>query len=498
MSRFCFLAPVLATEAREDWGQMAADGSNGWRWEAALFLMAALLLFTSLHTPLQEPEEARYAEIPRQMLAHGSWLVPVLHGQAYYDKPPLLYWLVMSAYAVFGVHDWAARLIASAIGLLCIVVTYGWGRVTLGRMEALAGTCVLCLSARFLYLAHLLTMNGLLCLCVIAALAAAHAAIAGGEIRWRWWFASALAAGLGILAKGPVALVLALTPLALFALWSGVRIGVKAWCAYVATVLTIPAPWFLAVAVRDPSFLEYFFWKHHVERFVTPFDHAKPMWYYVPEVLLGMLPAMLLLPWMVRHGVHSLRESMRSRSECTTLATEWRRRGAVVFYLLAALFALVFFSLSGSKRAGYILPVMPPLALALGSYMATLPFRRTLIACSAVMFVAIALADAYLLPWQANRFALRDEVQTLGGDDSPIYCYPHRWDSVSFYLRREDVQACSAPDEFLPLLKSQPRSAVIVKNERALAELVEMLPEAMEFVPRARGRLVTAGWVRRR
>src|SRR5690242_6012147 len=110
---------------------MATEGTNGCRWEAILFGVAAFLQLTSLYTPLQEPEEARYAEISRQMLAHDSWLVPVLHGQAYYDKPPLLYWLVMSAYAVFGVHDWAARLVASLIALLCIGVTYGWGRIAL-------------------------------------------------------------------------------------------------------------------------------------------------------------------------------------------------------------------------------------------------------------------------------------------------------------------------------------------------------------------------------
>ena len=224
------------------------------------------------------------------MLAHDSWLVPVLHGQPYYDKPPLLYWLVMSAYAMLGVHDWAARLVVSAAGFLCVLVTYGWGRAVGTRATALAGAFVLCLSGRFVYLSHLLTMNGLLCLCVTAALAAAHGAIATGEWRWRWWLASALACGLGILAKGPVAFVLVLAPLAVFSCWSRAKIGAKAWAAYVALTGAVAAPWFVAVALRDPDFIEYFFWKHHVERFVSPFDHAKPIWYYVPEVMLAMLP----------------------------------------------------------------------------------------------------------------------------------------------------------------------------------------------------------------
>ena len=77
-----------------------------------LLLAAAALFFGRLNCPLLEPDEARYAEIPRQMLAEGKLLVPVLHGQPYLDKPPLLYWLVMGSYRLFGVHDWSARLVS--------------------------------------------------------------------------------------------------------------------------------------------------------------------------------------------------------------------------------------------------------------------------------------------------------------------------------------------------------------------------------------------------
>src|SRR5262245_4991505 len=83
-----------------------------------LFAGAALLFFTRLSAPLQEPQESRYAEIPRQMLAEGRWVVPVLHGQPYLDKPPLLYWLIMACYATFGVHDWAARLVPCGASFL--------------------------------------------------------------------------------------------------------------------------------------------------------------------------------------------------------------------------------------------------------------------------------------------------------------------------------------------------------------------------------------------
>src|SRR5438132_730745 len=96
-------------------------------------LLASLLYFARLGFPLLEPEEARYAEIPRQMFAQGSWITPVLHGEDYYHKPPLFYWLVMISYQVFGVHDWAARLIPSIAGILTIFITYSWARRTNGE-----------------------------------------------------------------------------------------------------------------------------------------------------------------------------------------------------------------------------------------------------------------------------------------------------------------------------------------------------------------------------
>src|SRR5947209_15783135 len=120
-----------------------------------LLAAAALLFFSRLDLPLLEPQEARYAEIPRQMLRDGSWVVPTLHGQPYLDKPPLLYWLVMVSYRLFGVHDWAARLVPCSAAFLTVLVTYGWGRRVLGGRAAFLGALVLCLSGRFVYLGRM-------------------------------------------------------------------------------------------------------------------------------------------------------------------------------------------------------------------------------------------------------------------------------------------------------------------------------------------------------
>ncbi len=346
-----------------------------------LLLLAATLFFLRLRAPLLEPQEPRYAEIPRQMFRLGHLLVPVLHGEPYLDKPPLLYWLVMGSYAVFGVHDWAARLVPGLAGVLTVLLTYWWGRRVVGERAGLCGALVLCLSAGFVYRQRMLNMDSLLCLWVTAALASAHAALtplvsfpnSGGDtkgVRQGWWFLSATACGLGLLTKGPVALVLIAMPLVLYTFLEPrcARPCWRDWTLFVLLAAALAAPWYVAVMMQVPDFAYTFFWRHHVERFLRPFDHQKPAWFYLPGLLAGMLPWTLLLPgflrFLSRRSLHAAR----------------RRPPALGFFLLSSLLCLVFFSASGCKRPAYILPAMPPLALALGCYLNLLvprPRRQT-------------------------------------------------------------------------------------------------------------------------
>src|SRR5262245_48629743 len=113
-----------------------------WLPSLMLLLVAVSLFFSCLHAPLLEPQEARYAEIPRQMLAERSWLVPVLHGQPYLDKPPLFYWLVIASYRMFGVHDWAARLVPGVLGVLTVLFAYLWGQRAFGTRVGFLGALV--------------------------------------------------------------------------------------------------------------------------------------------------------------------------------------------------------------------------------------------------------------------------------------------------------------------------------------------------------------------
>ena len=183
-------------------------------WLVLLFV-PALLLYPCLSFPLIEPDESRYAEIPREMLQRGDWITPRLQGEPYLEKPPLLYWVTAASFRLFGVHDWAARLPPALAVHGSVLLLYFFGRRFLGERAAFRGALMLSLAPGFVSIGRLLLIDGVLTFCTTLALFAAFEAVRGGRLRWSWWLLSAAACGLGVLGKGPVAVALLVPPLIL-------------------------------------------------------------------------------------------------------------------------------------------------------------------------------------------------------------------------------------------------------------------------------------------
>src|SRR5262245_31040182 len=175
---------------------------------AVLFLLLAILYLGRLSGfPLQDPDEGRYAEIPREMIELGDWITPRLNYVEYFEKPPLLYWLVASAFRTFGTTEGVARLVPALAGLASIAVTYVLGRRFFGRRAALIAAATLATSPLFLVFAQTLVIDMLLTLLLTACLAALWATRQHPERRRSAVLVAATAA-LAVLAKGLVGLVL--------------------------------------------------------------------------------------------------------------------------------------------------------------------------------------------------------------------------------------------------------------------------------------------------
>jgi dolichol-phosphate mannosyltransferase len=562
--------PVIKGQPRDSVGdspERAATAYSAWSSVVPFLLLVivtSLLFFTRLSCPLLEPEESRYAEIPRQMLTQGALTAPILNGRPDFQEPPLVYWLIMASYQCFGVHDWAARLVPSMAAVLLVLLVYLWGRRPLGERAAFLGALVLCLSGHYVYLGRILSQETLLALWVTAALLAGYRALHEGNLRWRWWIASALMCGLGLLTKGLVALALPAVPLVLYQLLDrrAARPNVHAWGCYFVLALSSALLWYGLQTLCDPSALTYFIGLSHVQS-VDPIEPAMPVWFTLAPLLLGILPWSLLLVPLVAFLAH--KSGARQRPP------------ALGFFLLAFLWCIAFVCCAGVQRTVDILPAFPPLALVLGSYLAQAyswrtfcwrgvsialpashqPLARVLAFCVLVAALACCLAAVEIRLWQPaagllaasvlvgvlavglssgwrwpapacwcgclalvfvllwagvyqllpayhRHFALRGQVrpclEMCRAQKLPVLCYPHGWDSVGFYLRRDEVHIYNEKElaKMMTDLAAEPRGLVFVKADHA-GRFKEALPRTLEFVPQPHQRgHVIAGVVRPR
>ena len=333
---------------------------------ALVLLIMALAWFGPLdYRKLVKPDEGRYAEIPREMVASHDWVTPRLNGLKYFEKPALQYWATAAAYEAFGEHDWSARLWPALTGFLGILLAAYTGCRLFGRQAGLYTAAALSGSLLYFGIGHLNTLDMGLSFFMECALCgfllANRPEAAGGESR-RWMLFTWAALGLAVLSKGIVAPVLTGAVLVLYSLagrdfspWRRLHL-----LSGLVLFFAVTAPWFVVVCQRNPDFFHFFFIHEHFERFLTKsHNRFHPWFYFVPVLVAGALPWTTMLP--------------------QTLAGAWRRVGAGFqprrLLLVWAVFIYFFFSISSSKLPSYILPCFPALALLLGDWLTRISRR---------------------------------------------------------------------------------------------------------------------------
>jgi 4-amino-4-deoxy-L-arabinose transferase-like glycosyltransferase len=333
----------------------------------AVFVLLGVLLSMS-PWGLWDPDEGRYADVARLMLERHDFVTPRINGVVMLDKPPLVYWVTAASLAVWGNNERGARFGQTlfALGLLLIAFEVAW--LLYRDRRALITVLILGSSVGFFVAGHFLTHDlgltffvGLTLLCFLegwhaGAASAGAASAAGATGATRWYLGMFAAAAGGVLTKGPVAIVLAgMTGLTFIALVGGWRrLREIPWVRGTLLFLVITVPWFVAVSIANPEFLEYFFIHEHLTRFATTVHHRQgPLYYYLVVGAGGLLPWTPLLFMRMARGPRRL----------AALAGAFRREDAA---FLCAWIAptLAFFSVSQSKLPAYILPIFPALAIA--------------------------------------------------------------------------------------------------------------------------------------
>ncbi len=373
----------------------------------SLLLFAAFFLFYGLaplsggaRLGLVGADEPRYAQIAREMLAahsedcqlvhahitprslrpsdlHASYVclmggtvTPILYGKPWLEKPALYYWRAMGFFKEFGVSDWSARL-PSATGALALIVL------------------------AFLHLKRFRPGGHLDAALIIASCVAIVAFARGastdmqlaapfcmGMLGWYAWYETGKKFWLfdlyffnaaATLAKGPVAPFMALCIIILFLglrrEWSALRRTI--WVPGIILYLAMVLPWYIAVQRRNPQFFREFFLEHNLERFSTNlYQHHQPFYFYLIVLILGLMPWTAVALRSLIDGMQTSIAEWKVRSMPRRYIGHVRAGDAFPeFLVLWTLFPIIFFSFSGSKLPGYILPAIPPLAILTGDYL---------------------------------------------------------------------------------------------------------------------------------
>lgn len=335
---------------------LAGHGRARRAWLLVLVLFALLWFGALERRALFQPDEGRYAEIAREMLASGDWVTPRLNGLKYFEKPPLQYWATALSLAAFGRDEWSARLWPAITGFLGVLVLAFAGNRTGPAAAGYVAGLVLASAVGYFLAGQYLTLDmGLtffLCAALCAFLLAQHAPPVPAR---RWLLVVWAAMACAVLTKGLVGVVLPGAALFSYVLlqrdWALLRR--MEWGRGSALFALIVLPWHLLVQWRNPEFFRFYILNEHFARYVLP-DHHRPgpWWYFVVMLALALIPWVVLLPGVIRR-------LPRAPGGAGSF-------NADRFLVVWAATILLFFSASSSKLPGYIIPALPALALLIG------------------------------------------------------------------------------------------------------------------------------------
>jgi len=324
-----------------------------------LFIGAFYLLWMGSY-PLFTPDEGRYSEVAREMIATNDFITPRLNGVGFFDKPILYYWLQASAISMFGLTEWALRFWPVLIGIFGCLVTYVAGHLLFNRKTGLIASIILALHPMYYGASHYANLDLEVAVWISASLLFFIIGIEStSKNRTNFLLLSYFFAALATLTKGLIGIIF---PIMIIGAWililNRFRILTKMRLFLGLTLFfVITMPWYYLVQKANPQFFDFFFVTQQFSRFLTKadFNNKTGVWFYIPLVLAGSVPWTIFL----------------FQSLIKNLQLVWQNRQKYrveLFLLLWLALIFIFFSIPKSKTIGYILPILPSIAILMGRY----------------------------------------------------------------------------------------------------------------------------------
>lgn len=329
--------------------KIKVDRAEWKRQAAVLLLLGSLFLFWGLgNGKLWDQDETTYAEVVREMIQSGDWVIPRYDGELFAHKPVLSYWAMIAGVRLFGMNEFGMRFFSAVSGLACVLVVFAMGHRMRGPETGFLAGLILLSSLLFLVICRSALMDAHLTLFVTCALWGFWEALRNPDGSLAWMLLCGAATGLAVLTKGPVGLLL-VGGVGFFTLiWNRkFRLLPKLHPAAAFTIFfSVASLWYMAITWKTGlGFLHEFIIRENLDRAFQPSQgHGGPIWYYFPVLLLAILPWSFFVPWAMR--------------------SLWKRgREEKAFLLSWTAFPFIFFSLVQTKLPHYILPILPALAL---------------------------------------------------------------------------------------------------------------------------------------
>jgi 4-amino-4-deoxy-L-arabinose transferase-like glycosyltransferase len=322
-----------------------------------IVLIALIWFMLPGYRDLAEPDEGRYAEIPREMVASSDWVTPRLNGFKYFEKPAFQYWMTAVTFKLFGESNATARLWVLLIGFAgALWIMYVGGRLW-DKEVGFYAFLILTSTLMYFTMGHLLILDMTLSVFMGGALGSVLIAQSNRDSSRQvrnWMLLAWLMTGLAVLTKGLIGIVLPGAAIVIYSLWQ------RDWALWkhlhigkgLLLLLLVTAPWFIMVSLENPEFAQFFFIHEHFGRYTSDVHgRNNGLWYFPVILILGMFP------WVGR-GLHVL-----VRPGFQWLPQQSSGFDAARLLWVYVIFIFLFFSLGHSKLPAYLLPMFPALAL---------------------------------------------------------------------------------------------------------------------------------------